>query len=217
MTLAAPFDILIDFPGWTVSFDLAYRQEQSRTASGVTYVKEFGFPLWQMKAQSKILSPNNLDYWRARLKALEGGLQTFYGYPLSRTYPILYPNGSWPTGLAFSGTTAVLNGVNANRKAISVSGLPAAYRVSVGDFFQLGTTDLHQALETATASGGGLTPEFEVRPHIWTGVVGGNSPAVPVSVKRPHCIMAVLPGSIGSDSGLDGRGSISFAAMEYRS
>jgi hypothetical protein len=211
MALTPPFDILIDFPGWTTSFDLVYRQEQSRAASGVTFVKELGFPLWQMNAVSKILTPNVLDYWRARLKALEGGLQTFYGYPLSRCYPILYPRGTWPTGGSFSGTTAAINSINANRKAIAVGSLPAAFVFSVGDFVQIGTTDLHQVMEGATASGGGVTPQFEVRPHIWTGVSSGA-----VSVLRPHCIMAVVPGSVNTDSGLDGRGNVSFSALEVR-
>lgn len=217
MSLSAPFDILIDFPGWTTSFDLVYRQEQSRTALGKTYVKDLGNPIWQMSAQSKILTPNALDYWRARLKALENGLQTFYGYPLSRCYPILYPSGSWPTGGAFSGTSGVLAAVNANRKAIAVSALPAAYAVSIGDYVQLGSTDLHQAVEAAVASGGGLTPQFEVRPFVWSGVIGGGSPSVAVSVKRPHCIMSVVPGSVATDSGLDGRGTIAFQGMETRS
>lgn len=217
MSLSAPFDILIDFPGWTTEFDLVYRQEQSRTALGKTYVKDLGNPLWQLSAQSKMLTPNVLDYWRARLKALENGLQTFYGYSLSRTYPILYRNGSWPTGLSFSGTSAVLATVNANRKAITVSALPAAFGISIGDYVQIGSTDLHQVVEAATASGGGLTPEFEVRPFIWSGVIGGGSPAVAVSVKRPHCLMSIIPGSISTQAGLDGWGAITFQGMEARS
>lgn len=218
MSLSAPFDVLIDFPGWTISFDLVYRQEQSRTALGKTYVKDLGNPIWQMSAQSKVLTPNVLDYWRARLKALENGLQTFYGYPLSRCYPILYPNGSWPTGLSFSGTSGILAAVNANRKAIAVSALPALYSFSVGDYVQLGTGDLHQVVEAATSTGSPpVTPEFEVRPFIWTGVIGGGSPSVAVSVKRPHCIMSVVPGSVSTDSGLDGRGTIAFQGIEARS
>lgn len=212
MALTPPFDILPGFPGWTVSFDLLWRQEQSRTAGGRTIVKDFGSPLWQAKMQSKRISPNNLDYWRARLKALENGLQTFHGYPLSRSYPILYPRGAWPTGASFSGTSAVLNAVNANRKAIAVSSLPAGFVISIGDYVQIGTTDLHQAVETATASGGGLTPQFEVRPHIWAGVSSGA-----VSVKKPSCLMTVVPGSISSDSDLNGWGNISFQAIEARS
>jgi hypothetical protein len=104
----------------------------------------------------------------------------------------------------------VLASVNANRKAVSVSSLPAGFVFSVGDFIQIGSTDLHQVMEAATAAGG-TTPQFEVRPHIWTGVNSGA-----VSVKYPHCIMTVLPGSIMTDAGLNGWGTVSFEAMEYR-
>lgn len=211
MSLTAPFDIITGFPGWTTFFDLAYRQEQSRTAGGKTYVKDMGSPLWHLVAQSKLLSPNVLDVWRAKLKQFENGLFTFYGYPLSRTYPILYPRGTWPTGGSFSGTSAAISSINANRKAIAVSSLPAGFVLSVGDYVQIGTTDLHQVLETATASGGGVTPQFEVRPFIWTGVSSGA-----VSVFKPHCLMAVDPGSISTDSSISGWGSVSFSATEAR-
>jgi hypothetical protein len=212
MSLTAPFDILTGFPGWTTTFDLMYRQEQSRTAGGKTYVKDLGAPLWHLAAQSKILSPNNLDIWRGRLKALENGLFTFYGYPMSRCYPIAYPNGAWPTGGGFSGTSGVLTTINVNRKGIVVSSLPAGFVVSIGDYLQIGTTDLHQVVEAAVANGSGVTPQFEVRPFIWPAVVTSTA----VSVLKPHCLMAVDPGSISTNSGLDGKGTISFTATEQR-
>lgn len=210
-----PFDLLTGFPGWTTSFDLAARQEQSRSASGVTYVKDLGPPLWTMKAQSKLLTPNVLDYWRARFKALEGGLYTFLAYPLSRKYPISYPNGSWPTGGGFSGTSAVLSSVNVNRKAVRVGSLPVGFVFKVGDYISI-ANDLHQVMEDSTADGSGLTPEFEVRPHIWPDVAGGGSPATHVSVLAPSCVMALVPGSISTDSSLNGRGSIAFQGIEVR-
>lgn len=216
MALSEPFDLLVDFPGWVTSFELRWRQEQSRQASGRTIVKDLGSPLWRLVAQSKVLKPNTLDYWRARLDALENGLATFKGYSLSRTYPILYPNGAWPTGGAFSGTTGNLNTIDSNRKAIRVGGLPSGFVLSVGDMVQIGTTDLHRVMETATASGAGLTGLFEVRPHIWTGV-STSSPVPAVSVFRPYCIMAVVPGSISTSSSSNGWGSVTFEAMEARS
>ncbi|WP_375414622.1 hypothetical protein [uncultured Bradyrhizobium sp.] len=211
MALSQPFDLFGDFPGWITSFDLKWRQEQSTQASGRIIVKDLGTPLWTLKAQSKQLSPNTLDYWRARLNAMENGLSTFYGYSLSRTFPIKYPNRSWPTGSSFSGTTAAVSAININRKAIAVASLPAGYVISIGDYVKIGATDLHQAMESATANGGGVTPQFEVRPHIWPGVSGGA-----VSVRKPSCIMAIVPGSLSSEAGLNGWGSISFSAIEAR-
>lgn len=207
-----PFEILADFPGWTTGFDLLARQEQSRSAAGVTYIKDLGPPLWTLKAQSKVVSPNVLDHWRARLKVLEGGLYTFLGYSLSRVYPISYPRGSWPTGVAFDGVSASLAAVNTNRKAISVADLPAGFTFAIGDYLAIGT-DLHQVVEEAVADITGATPQFEVRPHIWPGVVAG---ADDVSVYRPACVMAVVPGSIQTDASLSGWGSIAFQGIEIR-
>ena len=96
MSLTYPLDLLPGFPGWTPGFSLKWRQEQSTQASGRILVKDMGSPLWTLRAVSKVLSPNNLDLWRAKLTSLENGLQTFKAYPMSRCYPILYPHGSWP-------------------------------------------------------------------------------------------------------------------------
>lgn len=216
MALTEPFDILPDFSkvGWVTDFDLGYRQEQSHTAGGRTLVKDLGPQLWRLSAQSKVLRPNELDYWRARLKALENGMKTFWGYSLSRTYPISYPKGSWPTGGAFDGVSASLASINANRKAVAIDDLPAAFKLSVGDYISI-DGDLHQVMEPATANGGGLTPQFEIRPHLWPDMAIG-SPAPEVSVYRPACLMMIVPGSISAPADLTGRGSVSFQAIEAR-
>lgn len=215
MSITYPIDLLATFPGWTTVFELSYRQEQSRVAGGKTYVKDLGDPLWMMTAQSRQLSPNELDYWRARLDAMENGLQTFSGYSMSRCYPIKYPRGTWPTGVAFNGTATLLS-VGSDSKSISISGLPAGYVVSVGDMVQVGT-DLHRVMEGSTASGAGDTAVFEVRPHIWPGVAAGGSPATTVTVKRPACVMAIVPGSVQSQADPQtGWGAVSFQAIEAR-
>lgn len=212
MAITYPLDILADFPGWTPEFDLLWRQEQSRQANGVTRVKDFGSPLWRLSAVSRSLSPNLLDEWRARLDALENGLEQFKGYSLSRCYPIAYPNGSWPTGGAFNGTTAAINAINPNRKSITLKQLPAGFQLRVGDMIQVGTANLHRVQEAATANGSGLTAAFEVRPHLWPETVINDA----VSVKSPACLMAVVPGSASSTSDLAGRGTVSFQAVEAR-
>ena len=210
MSITYPINLLPGFPGWTTGFSLRWRQEQSTLASGRVLVKDMGSPLWTLRAASKVLSPNNLDAWRAKLNALENGLQTFLGYPMTRCYPIAYPNGSWPTGGAFTGT-AIVAAINANRKAISVQALPAGFVLSVGDYVSI-AGDLHQVMEAATANGSGVTGQFEIRPHLWPAAVVGAA----VSVARPACLMAIVPGSVSSDAQLNGWGSLSFAAIEAR-
>ena len=209
MAITYPVNLLPGFPGWTTGFSLHWRQEQSTQASGLVLVKDMGSPLWTLRATTRSLSPNELDTWRAKLTTLENGLKTFWGYPMSRCFPIAYPNGSWPTGGAFSGT-ATLASINANRKAISLSGLPAGFQLRVGDYVSI-AGDLHQVMEAATAASG-TTPQFEVRPHIWPAVVAGGA----VSVKQPACLMAIVPGSLSSDAQVAGWGSVSFSAMEAR-
>lgn len=216
MALTEPLDILSDWPGWVTDFDPQFRQEQSRVVGGRTYLKDLGPSLWVLGARSKVLSPNMLDHWRARLQAMENGMMTFRGYSLSRTYPIRYPRGSWPTGESFSGTTATLHTVGSNRKSIRVGDLPAGFVLSIGDLVQIGDADLHRVMEAATADGSGLTPAFEVRPHIWPDVDGGGSPASAVSVYRPSCIMAIVPGSVVTSTDISGRGSVAFQAIEAR-
>lgn len=217
MSLSAPFDLLIDWPGWTTEFDLLWRKEVSRQANGVSRTKDFGTPLWQLSAASRRLSPNDLDYWRARLNALDGGEQVFKGYPLSRTYPMAYPRGSWPTGGTFNGITATVYAIGIDNKSLRLDNLPAAFKLGVGDFIEVtaasGKVYLLQVMEAATATSGGITASFEVRPHLPVGIAIDNL----VSVRRPHCPMTIVPGSISSSADLStGRGSVSFRAIEAR-
>ncbi len=212
MAITYPLDILQAFPGWTTEFELLWRQEQSRQANGVTRVKDFGSPLWRAAYVSRTLSANDLDEWRARLDAMEGGQQQFKGYPLSRCYPIAYPNGSWPTGGAFNGTTAAVNSINANRKSITLKSLPAGFQLRVGDMIQIGTFNLHRVQEVATATAG-VTGALEIRPHLWPETAINDA----VSVKRPACLMTIVPGSISSSADPQtGRGTVSFQALESR-
>lgn len=204
MALTYPLDILQAFPGWVTEFELMWRQEQSRLASGRTIGKDFGSPIWRLAAVTRTLSPNTLDEWRARLDGLEGGQKTFKGYPLSRCRPILHPGSSaLPTG--------TLDTINGNRKAIRISGL-AGISLSVGDVISINSRDVHRVQEAAVAVAG-LTPLFEVRPHLWADVVTG----APISISRPFCLMTIDIGSIKSTADPNtGRGTISFTATEAR-
>ncbi|MDX0182704.1 hypothetical protein GOC16_17890 [Sinorhizobium meliloti] len=212
MAITFPRDILASFPGWSPRFELLFRQEQSRQASGRTIVKDLGSPLWQADYQSRTMRPNELDRWRAILDSLDGGIQQFLGYSLSRCYPTSYPNGSWPAG-SFTGSNANLHTIGANNKSVRVSALAPGFRFKAGDMIRIGSRDLHRVQEDVTADGAGLTPIFEVRPHLWPGTVTGTA----VSVVRPHCYMTVVPGSINTDADMaTGRGSVSFSAIESR-
>lgn len=211
-----------NFPGWTVRFELMYRQEQSVHASGRVRVKDFGTPLWRASYQSRPLRPNLLDEWRARLAALENGLLTFQAWPMSRCWPINYPNGSaptpsdwvlnggtwgpgglWLTGVPWSSAIATTTTV------ASISGgnqitLASPFSLVVGDYLQIGAR-LHQIV----AVSGGV---YTLAPHLSTGTLVGAT----VTLYRPSVTMAIVPGSVSTTSALNGRGTVSFEAMEAR-
>ena len=208
MTITFPVDLLADWPGWSPRFELMRRQEQSRTTGGKTIVKDFGSPLWAGSWVSRTLSPNELDHWRARLDALEEGLQTFRGYALSRCYPIAYPQAAYEALGIGAVTVSALGG---NNKSCRVTGLSAGYQVSIGDMIAIAGSGLHRVMEAVTADNGGVSPYFELRPHFAPGAAVGAA----VQLVRPSCLMQVVPGSITADADPQtGRGTISFDGME---
>ncbi len=193
----AVVDLLSGFPGWSTTFELLWRQETSRAAGGRTYVKDLGDPLWTATYQSRSLTINELDYWRAKLDALENGAGTFYGRSLSRCRPIKHPGSSTlPTG--------TLSGIGTDRKTLTITGL-TGITLSVGDMLQVGTADLHRVVVAGSS--------VEVRPTLWPGVTTGAA----VVISKPSCIMAIVPGSIQLQAAPDtGDGTVTFQAMEAR-
>lgn len=198
MAITYPFDLLADFPGWSVEYDLLWRQEQSRQANGRTIVKDFGSPLWRATYQSRQMRANELDKWRARLHAMENGLKTFKGYPLSRCRPVAHPGSSaLPSGTIAS--------IGPDRKTVTFSGF-SGITLQAGDMFTIDGKDLHQIVDVNSGT-------YEVRPHIWPGVTTGKA----VIINKPYCIMAIVPGSVTSTADLaTGRGAVSFQAIEAR-
>lgn len=198
MAITYPLDLLADFKGHSVEFDLLWRQEQSRQANGRTIVKDMGSPLWRASYQSAPMYADDLDRWRARLAAMENGLKTFLGRNIARLRPIAHPGSSvLPAG--------TINTIGTGRKTVTLAGL-SAVTLQAGDMICVASKDLHQIVDVA----GGI---YEVRPHIWPGVTTGAA----VSVTKPHCIMAIVPGSVTSTADMaSGIGAVSFQAIEAR-
>lgn len=200
MAITYPLDILADFPGWSTEFNLQFRQEFSRTAGGVTTAKDMGTPLWRATYQSRAMRPNELDAWRAKFSTLEGSLQRFMGRSLSRCYPIAYPNGQGMGNV----TNVKVATINANNKSFALSGLPAGYKASVGDYVQI-AANLYQVVDISNG--------FEVRPHLAPGTAVGNA----VLLVRPSVPMIIIPGTLISTADpVMGRGAITFQAIESR-
>lgn len=213
MALDSVQDFLHTFPGQTY-LSLSFGDEQSPLGSGLIITRELRPPLWTLAGHSRRLKPNTLAAWQARLESLDNGKTQFWGYDRNRYYPILYPHGAWPTGGSFSGTTSRILTVNANNKAVALDSLPVGYRGSVGDLLSwtYNSTQyaMHRVVEAFLANGSGVTPEFEVRPHIRPTA----SATTAVSVKRPACQMKIVPGSVSTEIDDIGWGTISFQAQQ---
>lgn len=211
MAINFPIDIITDFPGWPTEFRPIYSQERARNGKK-TFVKDLADPLWFMSMTSKRLKPNQIDFWRARLGTLENGINTFLGFNKARCFPIAYPKGNFPPATP-GPLSPVINTINANRKAIALSGLVAGYVLSVGDYLSINGRDLHMIVETAAVNvGTGISNQFEIRPHLYPDV----TTTLPVSFLKPAAIMQLVPDSIVESIDITGRGTISFQAMEYR-
>lgn len=187
-----------NFPGWTVQFELLFRQEQSRHASGRTRVKDFGTPIWMATYQSVPLRPNALDEWRARLAALGNGLGTFKAWPTSRCWPQAHPRGVG----AVNGEIATIGSDNSS---LTVAWTDGVTDLRVGDYIELNEARLHQV----TARTGGL---ISVAPHFSVGILVGQE----VNVNRPGVLMSLVPGSVNTTAALNGRGVVTFQAIESR-
>lgn len=191
MTVTFPRnDILTTYPiapeGY--KFQPMYRQELSRQANGVTLIKDFGTSLWTLAASSvPLFHADALDF-EAMLSSMDNGIGTFHGFDARRPYPRSKPDG------IFSDTSEIST-VGGNGKSLALSGLPAGMVLSRGDhlaFNVAGWRSLHQVMETVTASGPGVSPLFEVRPHLFPGTTVG----LDVTLKQPATVMMLVPGSV---------------------
>ena len=176
---------------------LDFQQELSFIGSGGTIAKDLAPALWRAAIRTVPMDHDELAYFMAMIEAMHGSTNTFYCYDTTRRYPKLDPTGS------IVGSSAVkINGVSGTT-ALSLKALPASYVISVGDLlsFDYGSTPsraFHRALEQVTANGSGVTGNFDVSPPLRSGAAADIS----VSLKKPSCIMRMVPGSFRVDAGV---------------
>jgi hypothetical protein len=172
----------------SASFQLEYRNELSRMAGGNPRVADLGPELWLTRIQTTDLLREEFLQADAEFNKLRGSLNTFLAYPPYSWYP-----QKDKLGVALGSAAVQIHAVGGDNKSLRLKGLPAGYVLTKGDFLSFihGTTKyaLHQLTTGATADGGGITPLFEVAPHLRAGVAVDLN----VTLVRPHCEMMVLP------------------------
>ncbi|TYB83971.1 hypothetical protein [Oceaniovalibus sp. ACAM 378] len=164
-----------------------WRQETSRTAGGVTLVKNMGPLLWQASYLTVPMRRDRAGEVEADLLTLENGGQLFEGYDPARPFPAS-DKTSPLTGIT-------IHSIRTDRLALRITGLPASFVLTKGDWLSINDgTNLHllRAVETTTAAGTGLSAWFEVRPSIRPAIAVGN----PVALRYAPARFMVDPGSV---------------------
>lgn len=191
MTVSFPLTDLMD-KIQDIRWSLFERQELSRSAAGITYGRSLGSALWRGEWTAKPMLHDDAVSFEAYLHTLDGVMRTFYGGDVRKRFPRMYPTG------AFDESGAAIASLGTNGRSLSIDGLPAGFVISRGDYlaFNYGSSPtnraLHQASETVTCDGSGVSPEFEVRPHIRAGAAINDV----VTFKNPRGIFVLEPESI---------------------
>lgn len=208
MTLTFPrTDILagLTFPATTPRIKPLWRQETSRSAGGVTLVKDLGPLLWQVSYLTTAIERDRAGEVEADLLTLENGGQLFEGYDPARPFPAsdkLSP---------LTGVT--IHSIRTDRLALRITGLPAGFVLTKGDWLSIDDgTNLHllRAAQTSVSTGTGLSPWFEIRPGLRPSIVV----AMPVVLRYAPARFMVDPGTV-LRSPVDGlRDTLSWSATQ---
>lgn len=203
------------------TFTPSRNDQISGLVSGQPLHAELASPLWRFEGSTGPIPNDDAEAIAALLEVLEHPGRDFYIANPRKKWPRADPDGKIIGGAAYLHTSMAwdddliwndampwggpaptyqpaLHTLASNNRQISVDGLPPAYVISRGDMlhFEYGPEGqkrraLHRAVETVTASADGLTPLFEVFPHIRSGALAGD----PVSVVQPTMRAKIVPGS----------------------
>lgn len=189
--------------------DLTLKERQElggREANGAQPGISYGSGLWLGNYVTEELFNDQAADFQTIIESLDGILGTFEAWDLRRPVPRAHRDGSANNG--------VLASVNANNKALSLTGLKAGQTISRGDFlsFDYGVNRaLHKAAETIVADGSGATAEFEVRPHLRAGWSLGTA----INLKTPRGIFVLVKDSFQPRRINGKRESYSFQAAQF--
>jgi hypothetical protein len=194
MALAFPLSLanLVDLLKLETAIpNLMDQQELSGLGTGEVLAHDLAPRLWEFDCATGPFPNHEVERWRSRFLALDGSINSFLIYPPQAPAPETDPDGT------ILGANAVtIAAIQANRKEMSFTGLPAGYVIPWGSYasivYSTSRVALIQLLADATANGAGLTGTVEVRPHLRPGIVAGN----PVTIIKPPAKVKLLPKSL---------------------
>ncbi len=197
MAITYPRSMPADFVGEGLVFEAPPVDFGSPETSGRLGAVQAGFPVWQAVFPiAASIGAAKSDEVRAWLASLDGAKRQFYGADPSRPLPLLYPAGF--TGLTRAGGgsfdgTATSWSVDTAGEVVTLNGLPASFRLSIGDYVGfIWTTDgeprrgLARCQEAVTANGSGVAA-VTVRPALSSAI----SDDATATLDHPTCLMRI--------------------------
>jgi hypothetical protein len=207
LSLAAFFDKV---RANSAKFKIDNNQEFTGLGSGEILTAQKAPPAWVAEVSMRALHRDALAV-QAIIEALDGSINSFYMYDTRRKFPSAYPNG-----LTLPAGGAKIASIGANNKSISLKNLNPGQIISTGDLlsFDYGANPvrraLHSVLETVTANGSGVTPVFEIRPHLRVGVAVD----LVVTLIKPAAKMRIVPGTFSEGTDSNDTTTFSFTARQ---
>lgn len=174
-----------------------HQQEYSGLGSGSSIGADVAPALREADVSSAMMAHSDAARIMALIESLGGIISTFYMYDPRKLYPAADPDGT-----ILGANVVTINALNANNKAMRLAGLTAGYVLTAGDFlsWDYGSSPVrrayHRVLETVTADGTGLSPEFEVRDFIRT----GSSTGLVVTLKKPAGKFKMVAGTLSDET-----------------
>lgn len=176
------------------AFEPRYIDYATSTAGGRMNSVTAGAPLWAMGMTLRDGDEEESAAWRAFIASLRGAQRPFFAGDLTRPFPKAYLDGfdglERASGGAFSGA-ATSWAINEDRDTPAVSGVPAGFVVSIGDYVMWRWTTageprraLGRAILPAVADAAGVVA-VRMEPPLPM-LVPGNAVA---DFADPHCIM----------------------------
>ncbi len=193
MTLTMPLDLAAFFEvicPISTTFVLGEAALSNETGGGEVIRSDYGTRLW---GGTVTLSPDRpilIDDVMSLVRVLQDSRASFLIYPRHRPKARAMATVATPTGQ--------INSLPSDNRLITLKALTAGFVITRGDWlsFLYGSSPvryaLHQAVESLTANGSGVTGQFEVIPPIRPGAaVDAN-----VRLNKPWCKAVMVPGSL---------------------
>ena len=174
-----------------ITFDAPPQVEANGTGGGEIMTAELGPMRWTGSVSLGALTLPESATPEVLLDVLGPPGRSFYAYDTRRPAPL-----ADPTGTILGAATPSISTLHANNRDIALTGLPAGYVLTRGDYLAFtasGSRALHRIVTASvTANGAGTTPNFEVTPRIRPGASIGLA----VTLVKASCKAVLVPGSV---------------------